>query len=87
MAQQQDTWHGSFASWFVGWVLVILIFWALNRSRWGHTVLYGLLWGAIIIMVVTNSDAVIGLFADTGLLAPTTTQQTTGFQGFSGFTQ
>jgi hypothetical protein len=59
----------TFASWAVAWLIIISAFWGLNKSRWGHTILYAALWGLILYLVVTHYHDIETTFQNAGLLS------------------
>lgn len=52
----------SFAVWSAGWILLIVILFAITRFRWGAALVYYILWLSIVLVLVTHSDVITGIF-------------------------
>ena len=52
----------SFAIWAAGWILIIVILFAISRFRWGAALVYYTLWLSVVLVLVTHSDVITGIF-------------------------
>lgn len=44
--------------WFGTWALVIMVFYGLSKTRWGQPIVYGMLWLALVLLVVSHADEI-----------------------------
>jgi hypothetical protein len=49
--------------WFATWLIVIIGMTLLVRTDWGRPLVYGLLWLAIVLLLVTHADEVNSIFS------------------------
>lgn len=49
-------------SWFSTWILFILLLIILSKTTWGKTLVYYALWLLVLLLFVTHSEELNGLF-------------------------
>ncbi len=54
--------------WFGAWLLFILLLIALAQVRAGKTILYYLLWLAVVLLVVSHYQEITDMFASAGII-------------------
>lgn len=53
---------------FLGWTLIILALWGMVKTRTGNIIVYYLLWGSIVLLLITHGDEITTIFTQSGLL-------------------
>ena len=51
------------AKWLATWLMMILLLLFLSKTSWGRPIVYGLLWLAILLLLVTHADELTSLFS------------------------
>ena len=54
-------------NWMAAWLLFILILIGIAQTPWGKTILYYLLWLAVVFLLVTHYQEITDLFAKGGI--------------------
>jgi hypothetical protein len=54
-------------TWLSAWILFLLILAAIARTAWGHTILYYLLWLAVVFLLVTHYQEITDTLAAGGI--------------------
>ncbi len=49
-------------SWVGTWITMILLLVILSKTRWGKTLVYWLLWLAVILLLVSHADEISNFF-------------------------
>lgn len=49
-------------SWVGTWAVMILLLIFLSKTQWGRPIVYGLIWLAILILLVTHADELTSFF-------------------------
>lgn len=57
------------ATWMGGWLIVIIGLVSLTQTGWGRTIVYYFLWLAVLLLVVTHSNTITTMVAQTGLVS------------------
>lgn len=61
----------AFAQWFGAWLLFILLLVAFAKTAAGKTIVYYLLWLAVIFLLVSHSQEIASMFSAAGIVPPT----------------
>lgn len=48
---------------FGTWLIVLIVLIALSKTRWGAPIVYGLLWLAVLLLVVTHAEELTSFFS------------------------
>lgn len=54
--------------WFAAWILFIVLLVAIAQVRAGRTLLYYLLWLAVVLLVVSHYQEITSIFAQGGII-------------------
>ncbi len=54
-------------SWVSTWVVMILLLVFLSKTQWGRPVVYGLIWLAILLLLVSHADELATAFNTSAL--------------------
>jgi len=52
--------------WILAWFLVFMLLYVLSRTRSGHSVIYYATWLAVVLLLVTHSDQIVGMLKKGG---------------------
>lgn len=53
----------SIVSWFGTWLMMIVLLIVLAQTRWGRPIVYGLLWLAVLLLLVSHADELTSMFS------------------------
>lgn len=48
--------------WFGTWLMMIVLLMFLSKTTWGRPIVYGLLWLAVLLLLVSHADELTSLF-------------------------
>lgn len=55
-------------SFFSFWAIIGVLLWAMARTDWGRHILYYVLWLAVVLMMVTQAQAIIDQLNESGIV-------------------
>lgn len=54
-------------SFFIGWGVIIALFWGATKLEWSKTIIYYVLWLSIVLLIVTHSQNLQSIIAGSGI--------------------
>ncbi len=67
----------AFINWFGAWLLFILLLVAFAKTKAGNTIVYYLLWLAVIFLLLSHASEIAGMFSAAGIVPQGATNAST----------
>lgn len=48
-------------AWFSAWAIVLGVLYGISKTKWGHTIVYYVLWLGVVLVVVSHSSTIAGI--------------------------